>query len=101
MPNISFDIFFDDDILNITASRGKVPKIKPEWKVRTAPKLPKPDLPDKRVAAFGSNSSITNKPNTTQPALTAGSVAEDAPKKQIPKLGKPKSAQPTEATKTN
>lgn len=48
MPNISFDIFYDKDILNFTATRGKqVPKIKPAWKTRTAPKLaPKePDAP--------------------------------------------------------
>jgi len=41
MPNVSFDIFFDQDFINVTASRGKVaPKAKPEWKIRTAPKLP-------------------------------------------------------------
>lgn len=41
MPNISFDIFFDQDFINITATRGKTaPKAKPEWKVRSAPKLP-------------------------------------------------------------
>jgi len=41
MPNVSFDIFFDKDFINITATRGvTAPKAKPEWKVRTAPKLP-------------------------------------------------------------
>ncbi|KAI9870764.1 MAG: hypothetical protein M1823_008647 [Watsoniomyces obsoletus] len=41
MPNISFDIFFDQDFINVTATRGKTaPKAKPEWKVRSAPKLP-------------------------------------------------------------
>lgn len=46
MPNISFDIFFDQDFINISASRGKhAPKAKPEWKVRTAPKLPPKEKP--------------------------------------------------------
>lgn len=46
MPNISFDIFFDQDFINISASRGKhAPKAKPEWKVRTAPKLPPKEQP--------------------------------------------------------
>ncbi|KAI9739364.1 MAG: hypothetical protein M1834_007577 [Cirrosporium novae-zelandiae] len=52
MPNISFDIFFNEDIINLTASRSNgAPKVKPAWKVRSAPKLeirqaPKPkDLP--------------------------------------------------------
>ena len=41
MPNVSFDIFFDQDFINVTATRGKTaPKAKPEWKVRSAPKLP-------------------------------------------------------------
>jgi len=46
MPNISFDIFFDQDFINVSASRGKhAPKAKPEWKVRTVPKLPPKELP--------------------------------------------------------
>ncbi|EXJ82540.1 hypothetical protein A1O3_06353 [Capronia epimyces CBS 606.96] len=41
MPNVSFDIFFDKDFINVTATRGyRAPKAKPEWKVRTLPKLP-------------------------------------------------------------
>ena len=41
MPNVSFDIFFDKDFINVTATRGQTaPKAKPEWKVRSAPKLP-------------------------------------------------------------
>ena len=41
MPNVSFDVFFDKDFINITATRGQTaPKAKPEWKVRSAPKLP-------------------------------------------------------------
>ena len=41
MPNVSFDIFYDLDFINITATRsGAAPKVKPAWKLRTAPKLP-------------------------------------------------------------
>ena len=44
MPNISFDIFFDQDFINISATRGQTaPKAKPAWKVRSAPKLPPKD----------------------------------------------------------
>lgn len=47
MPNVSFDIFFDKDFINITATRGHTaPKAKPEWKVRTAPKLPPKPVPE-------------------------------------------------------
>lgn len=44
MPNISFDIFYNTDLVNLTVSRsGGAPKAKPDWKVRQAPKLaPKP-----------------------------------------------------------
>lgn len=46
MPNVSFDVFFDKDFINITATRGTTaPKAKPEWKVRTAPKLPPKEKP--------------------------------------------------------
>lgn len=46
MPNISFDVFFDTDFINITATRAQgAPKVKPEWKTRTAPKLPPKPLP--------------------------------------------------------
>jgi hypothetical protein len=46
MPNVSFDIFYDLDFINITATRsGAAPKVKPAWKVRTAPKLPPKELP--------------------------------------------------------
>ena len=54
MPNISFDIFYSEDVVNITATRGSnAPKVKPAWKTRTAPKLPKPNVPDKKTQAFG------------------------------------------------
>ena len=46
MPNVSFDIFYDLDFINVTATRsGAAPKAKPAWKVRTAPKLPPKELP--------------------------------------------------------
>jgi hypothetical protein len=46
MPNVSFDIFYDLDFINITATRsGAAPKVKPAWKVRTAPKLPPKEVP--------------------------------------------------------
>ena len=46
MPNVSFDIFYDLDFINVTATRsGAAPRVKPAWKVRTAPKLPPKELP--------------------------------------------------------
>jgi hypothetical protein len=56
MPNISFDIFFNDDTINLTASRSKfAPKVKPTWKIRSAPKLEpaKPKTPGVSVFAPG------------------------------------------------
>jgi hypothetical protein len=51
MPNVSFDIFYDLDFINITATRsGAAPKAKPAWKVRTAPKLPPKELPASKVS---------------------------------------------------
>ncbi|MCJ1254807.1 hypothetical protein MMC24_002623 [Lignoscripta atroalba] len=53
MPNLSFDIFFTDDVINITASRSQnAPKVKPAWKVRTAPKLPPKEPPAPPTAVF-------------------------------------------------
>ena len=93
MPNISFDIFFQDDIINITASRsgGSAPKVKPAWKVRTAPKLPpkEPPLP-KAAAAFGSAKAKqieTKQLTETKPAVK-------------PKAEKP-TPKPKEAAKAN
>lgn len=52
MPNISFDVFFDQDFINVTATRsGAAPKAKPAWKVRSAPKLPPKALPPPDPAA--------------------------------------------------
>ena len=80
MPNISFDIFFQDDIINITASRsgGSAPKVKPAWKVRTAPKLPPKEPPvPKTVAAFG--------PPKAKQLTEAKSAAKSKEEKLAPK----------------
>jgi hypothetical protein len=78
MPNINFDIFYDLDTVNFTASRGTAaPKVKPAWKVRSAPKLPPKEPPQPRVAqAFG--------PKKT--SSESGSASSDAPKKKPAKL---------------
>ena len=52
MPNIQLDFFYDNDIFNFTATRsGGVPKVKPAWKVRTAPKLPPKEKPEAESSA--------------------------------------------------
>ena len=57
MPNISFDIFFNDDVINLTASRSQgAPKVKPAWKVRSAPKLPPKEPPAAPTAVFAPKS---------------------------------------------
>jgi hypothetical protein len=77
MPNISLDIFFNEDVINITASRGsKAPKVKPEWKTRTAPKLPPKTPPQPPTAVFGKPKAI-EAPQASAPAQ---------PKKPAPKL---------------
>ena len=76
MPNINFDIFYDTDTVNFTASRGTAaPKVKPAWKVRSAPKLPPKTPPQPRAAAaFG-------------PKQTPSEAGSDKPeKKKAPKL---------------
>ena len=51
MPNVSFDIFYDLDFINITATRsGAAPKVKPAWKVRQAPKLPPKETPASKIS---------------------------------------------------
>ena len=79
MPNISFDIFFNQDIVNITASRSQgAPKVKPDWKVRTAPKLAlKPSVTPE--TAFGTKETPKS---------------DSAPKKTPPKLGPSKKSVP-------
>lgn len=113
MPNVSFDIFFDKDFINITATRGyKAPKAKPEWKVRTLPKLPpkpqpedpsnpRPPPRDKLVHSRQPQKQIEPAPpsekadqaDKTDKAETssATSQAGDKPKRKPPKLGPRKS----------
>ena len=108
MPNISFDIFFDQDFINVSASRGKhAPKAKPEWKVRTAPKLPPKEQPADPTAtprpvarppinstrqpaklerAVGEQKSGDNKANSD-----TASQKDDKPRRKPPKLGPKKS----------
>jgi len=101
MPNVSFDVFFDQDFINVTATRGKVaPKAKPEWKVRTAPKLPPkepaPDhsgrpQPPKREKLVHSRQNQADELKE-KAADTASKAADQAPKRKPPKLGPSKSA---------
>jgi hypothetical protein len=98
MPNISFDIFFDQDFINISASRGKTtPKAKPEWKVRTAPKLPPKEIPtnplstprpaqrEKLTASRKAPSKLKDK---AKPAIVdTASQTGETPKRKPPKLG--------------
>ena len=84
MPNISFDIFYNLDTINITATRGeKAPKVKPDWKVRSAPKLPPKTPPQPPTAAFAN-------PTKSRPAEEASEKAETssqaAPKRAPKKL---------------
>lgn len=100
MPNISFDIFFDQDFINVSASRGKhAPKAKPEWKVRTAPKLPpkeQPEDPTKTprptprppINSTRPPAKLGLKDNNRVTELSdAGSAAGDKQKRKPPKLG--------------
>jgi hypothetical protein len=104
MPNISFDIFFDQDFINVSASRGKTaPKAKPEWKVRTAPKLPPKEIaidpasdtprPAQREKLTASRKAPPklNKQKPEKPEVSdAGSQTSEvpqAPRRKPPKLG--------------
>jgi len=102
MPNISFDIFFDKDFINVTATRAQgTPKVKPEWKVRTAPKLP-----PKEIAPAAKNAprppKIQGGRITELPPSKPGSNAAKSddgqeapkPKKNIPKLAPKAKATP-------
>lgn len=114
MPNVSFDVFFDKDFINITATRGiTAPKAKPDWKVRTAPKLPPKQSP---VDNSNSNNRTPRPPPREkltstrqslnpkqQPLATQGKVTElsdtasqtsEQPRRKPPKLGPRKSATP-------
>jgi hypothetical protein len=97
MPNISFDIFFDQDFINVTATRGKTaPKAKPEWKVRSAPKLPPKEQPVDRSGAarppgrpkINEGRGPIGKPAPKQDTSDAASqTGGDAPRRKPPKLG--------------
>lgn len=108
MPNISFDIFFDQDFINVSASRGKTaPKEKPEWKVRTAPKLPPKEpaagipgapRPPQREKLTTSRNALNKQPDTsnrvTDVTDNASQVdAGETPKRKPPKLGAKKVAE--------
>jgi hypothetical protein len=104
MPNISFDIFFDQDFINVTATRGKTaPRAKPEWKVRSAPKLPPKEQPVDRSGAarpparpkINEGRGVVGKP-APKPSQTSDSASQtgDTPRRKPPKLGPRKSSQP-------
>lgn len=88
MPNISFDIFFQDDIINLTATRsaGSAPKVKPAWKVRTAPKLPPKEPVQPPTSVFAA----PKQKKLPAPEKTAPKAKEESKKpgeaKKIPKL---------------
>ncbi len=111
MPNVSFDIFFDKDFINVTATRGQVaPKAKPEWKVRTAPKLPpKPLVEDHSGAprplarekltstrqSLGPSRQQQQPPADSEKAVDtsdAASQTSQQPRRKPPKLGPKKSS---------
>jgi len=114
MPNISFDIFFQEDIINITASRsgGSAPKIKPAWKVRTAPKLPPKEPPvNPKTAAFGppkllKQASPESSKTPSKPSATASKPSTAKPAANPKETPKPKgetneaAKKPAEAKKT-
>ncbi|KIV83776.1 hypothetical protein PV11_05771 [Exophiala sideris] len=101
MPNVSFDVFFDKDFINITATRGiKAPKAKPEWKVRTVPKLPPKPVEEDHSGAPRppAREKLTH---TRQPlqaskqdkaADTSDGTSQNSERKKPAKLGPKKSA---------
>ena len=105
MPNISFDIFFDQDFINVTATRGKTaPKAKPEWKVRSAPKLPPKQQPEDHSGAPkppGRPKINEGRQQVGKPAQKLADKATDASetasnageRRKPPKLGPRKSVQ--------
>ncbi|KIW63174.1 hypothetical protein PV04_10040 [Phialophora macrospora] len=110
MPNVSFDIFFDKDFINITATRGQTaPKAKPEWKVRSAPKLPPKPVPEdhsgapkppprQKLTTLRQPQKLPQPPTDTDKAVdTASETASQAGgegKRKPAKLGPKKSATP-------
>ena len=86
MPNISFDIFYNTDLINFTISRsGGAPRAKPDWKIRQAPKLaPKPKPTPENT--FGKKPSQQKQlPKGTAEVEEVQSEAGDVPQK-APKL---------------
>lgn len=82
MPNVSFDIFYDLDFINVTATRsGAAPKVKPAWKVRTAPKLPPKELPSSK-----SSPKPESRPKINAQRNAVNDKANSAAKKAPPKL---------------
>jgi len=113
MPNISFDIFFDKDFINVTATRGHTaPKAKPEWKVRTAPKLPPKPVPEdhsgaprpaprqkltstrQSLAPHKQQTPGTQDKGAEPESSDAASQTSDKARRKPPKLGPRKSATP-------
>ena len=90
MPNIDLQFFYDQDVFNFTATRSQsgAPKIKPAWKVRTAPKLA-----PKEPKEIESSSKPT--PRITDVTDSEPSKPKPAAKK-IPKLAPKKSAVPSD-----
>lgn len=109
MPNISFDIFFNDDLINITASRSQgAPKVKPGWKARSAPKIAQKSKPTPE-SAFGPkaaglvSSALQNAPQYAENLQALGNVlqqqqaansATSAPKASAPPSAKKATASP-------
>ena len=100
MPNISFDIFFDQDIINLTATRSGsgAPKVKPGWKVKTAPKLAAREGPRPTTI---SRPRITDVSEPTKAATKSKSApkAEDATKAVNGEAKKATSKLPAKSTK--
>ena len=110
MPNISFDIFFDKDFVNVSASRGKTaPKAKPEWKVRTAPKLPPKEIPvetngaprppqrEKLTASRQAPQHNKKAPEVSDATSQTAAGGDNLPKRKPPKLGPKKTDAPKPA----
>ena len=98
MPNISFDIFFNDDVINLTASRSQgAPKVKPAWKVRSAPKLPPKEPPAAPTAVFAPKSNA----QATKPKASSESKAPPklASKASDAKQGTSSAAEPKKVPK--
>ena len=99
MPNLSFDIFFNEDVVNITASRSKgAPRVKPEWKVRTAPKLPPKTPPQAPTSVFGKPQQKALPSSEAKPQATFADNSSK-PKRAPKKLEVRSKAQDTDGSK--